>query len=758
MAFGSSARGFGRIGDGDEGYAAQAAEVSASPGDDAAVLREAAPDLRRAARGPAEAPREIITVAAVAANVPPVVDLNGEAVGTSTSVAYVENDNAVLLAPGATVSDADSQNFLGGSLRVEITAGRTAADQLLITPAGFFVEESTLYYNGEAIGTVQGGIDGSPLVITFTELVTPALAQELVRAIGFANSSEAPVAGSRTITFTLSDGDGGTSVPATAQVEVTSVDDEASAAPDSVNTAENLVLNGSVFADNGFGEDTDPDGTIQVTAVNGETARVGQTFELESGAKLRLNADGTFSYDPNGRFNSLPSTGSGAANSSTTDTFQYTITGGATTTVTVTVEGIESQNDQFAGDAEDNVITGTPFRDVMRVEQGGKDDVRGLAGNDTFYFGAEFNALDKVDGGTGIDSIILQGDYSAGLTFGTGTTSNIAGVETVSLVPGHFTDFGGSGEAFYSYSLIMLDANVAAGATFKVNGFYLRETENFTFNGVAEGSGRFILLAGQGVDDLTGGGGNDIFVFGHDGRFGLGDAVEGGGGYDSIYLRGDYALDFLEAPTGTFRGIESITLGWAADDQFVSGGDGEFDYDIVWADEMLDDGVTVTVNGSGLAANETMIFDGGDESDGRFRLFGGAAADSLTGGEKDDLIYGGLGADDLEGGLGADRYVYYAPAESTDDGFDTIFGFEHGVDLIDLSVIDADSRTAANEGFTFVGAAPLTGAGQLRAERIGVETNLWRIEADVTGDGEADFVLEVLVGGTDALTSADFVF
>ena len=68
--------------------------------------------------------------------------------------------------------------------------------------------------------------------------------------------------------------------------------------------------------------------------VNGSADNVGAATNLASGAVLTLNADGTFSYDPNGAFEAL------AAGETATDTFTYSIVDlgnqGATATATVT--------------------------------------------------------------------------------------------------------------------------------------------------------------------------------------------------------------------------------------------------------------------------------------------------------------------------------------------------------------------------------------------------------------------------------------
>ena len=693
------------------------------------------------------------------ANDPPVIDLNGADPGTSASLSYAEGQPVTPVAPTATVTDPDSPaDFAGGTLTVAITTGGNPSDALRLTGA-FTVEDGDLIYAGSImVGTWGGGTDYlTPLVVTFNANATPAIVEELVRSIGFLSLSEATVSGSRILTYTLSDGDGGTSNAATATITVTADDDAAIAIDDHVATSETQVYTGNVLVDNGFGPDIDPDGPpIQVTQVNG-MAVVGQTITLTSGARLRLNADGSFTYDPNGQFNALAAVDSGAANTSASDQFTYTITGGATATVTVLVNGEGGNGDVALGDGGDNIIFGTEAPDQFRLQQGGGDQVVGLGGNDGFYFGAAFTPADFVNGGGGNDVLILQGDYSAGITFGTGTVSNIVSIEAISLVPGYITFYGDTAGNFYNYNLTMLDSNVAAGATLKVNGNFLRLGESFTFDGSAETDGSFLIFAGGCTDHLVGGAKGDLFVFGHDGRFEAFDYVDGGAGYDVFYLRGDYTIDFNDFGfDSSLANIESIGLISATDTQFVSGGDGEFDYDITWNDDLLDAGLTLAVNGSRLTHNETMIFDGSWETDGSFRIFGGAADDVLIGGCNDDLIYGGLGADTLIGNCGADIFRYYSTAESNQDGQDVIIDFESG-DLIDLVRIDAISGTAVDDAFTFIGSAAFSNqAGQLRAVQAGL-SGLWTVSGDTNGDGNADFQIIVGVFDNHPIVGADFL-
>jgi VCBS repeat-containing protein len=74
--------------------------------------------------------------------------------------------------------------------------------------------------------------------------------------------------------------------------------------------------------------------TLTVNAVNGSAANVGKQIALPSGALVTLNADGSYTYNPNGAFNSL------SAGQSATDSFTYTAVdarGLRTNTATVTI-------------------------------------------------------------------------------------------------------------------------------------------------------------------------------------------------------------------------------------------------------------------------------------------------------------------------------------------------------------------------------------------------------------------------------------
>jgi Ca2+-binding RTX toxin-like protein len=413
--------------------------------------------------------------------------------------------------------------------------------------------------------------------------------------------------------------------------------------------------------------------------------------------------------------------------------------------------------DTIRGSAGNDRVESGAGRDMLRLEQGGDDQAYGGGDVDSFYFGGAFTAADKVDGGEDRDALILQGHYA--LTLGTGS---IAGIESISLLSGLNAGFGDAAGNPYSYDLTLADGNVAAGALMKINGSNLLAGENFTLNASAETDAPLQVFAGFGTDTFTGGQQGDAFIFGHDGRLGAGDRVDGGGGYDVVYLRGDYTLDFNAAGFETaFTNVESLAILTSANSEFAGGGDGDFDYTITWADGLLAAGATFTVNASRLQAHETFTFDGSREMDGVLRVFGGASADTLTGGGWSTQLHGGGGADVLNAGTGADIFRYSNVAESNAGTRDVIHGFAAGIDRIDVNRVDAKTSTAdLNEAFIFIGANAFAAAGpnepgQLRT--YNVSGNLWRVEGDVNGDGVADLVIDVHVEAGQPLTAADFI-
>ncbi len=282
------------------------------------------------------------------------------------------------------------------------------------------------------------------------------------------------------------------------------------------------------------------------------------------------------------------------------------------------------------GTAGDDNLSGTSGDDNFLLFQGGNDTVNAGAGNDVFHMGAALNAGDKLDGGTGKDAVILNGNYSAGVVFNADTITNI---EVIALVAGH------------SYNLTTNDGNVAAGQMLLVRGDTLGSGDTLTFDGSAELDGKFAIIGGAGDDTLTGGSRHDVFDLAQGGNdtarggggndtFDMGaaltaaDQIDGGTGVNTLVLEGDYSAGLTLAAT-TINAIETIS---------VAGG---FNYNLITNDANVASGATLTVDASALTGGHTLAFNGAAETDGNFLFKFGAgfvAADSLTGGVGNDTL------------------------------------------------------------------------------------------------------------------------
>ena len=124
---------------------------------------------------------------------------------------------------------------------------------------------------------------------------------------------------------------------ATVTITITGVNDAPVAVDDTGTTDEDSAL---LVSDPGvLGNDTDAEGdTLTVAEVNGVVANVGPRVTLTSGALLTLNADGSYTYDPNGQFESLDD------GQSDTDSFTYKANDGDAdsneATVMITINGV----------------------------------------------------------------------------------------------------------------------------------------------------------------------------------------------------------------------------------------------------------------------------------------------------------------------------------------------------------------------------------------------------------------------------------
>ena len=197
----------------------------------------------------------------------------------------------------------------------------------------------------------------------------------------------ADVTRATSITYTVSDGNGGTAT-ATLMVTVTGVNDAPVAADDSGTTHKDRVLiveypeqasgfsinRPLLYNDNDLENDPLSITAVGSTADNQAASNVGQPIEGTGGGEFTVSADGTYSFDPDTDFDDL------AAGATRTTSVEYTVSDGqggtATATLTVTVDDLLITTDDIGVTDADSVLTvadgatgtATPFADdIMRT-------------------------------------------------------------------------------------------------------------------------------------------------------------------------------------------------------------------------------------------------------------------------------------------------------------------------------------------------------------------------------------------------------
>ncbi|MGH6872931.1 MAG: beta strand repeat-containing protein [Rhizomicrobium sp.] len=389
------------------------------------------------------------------------------------------------------------------------------------------------------------------------------------------------------------------------------------------------------------------------------------------------------------------------------------------------------------GGAGDDILNGGALSDTINITKGGDDIARGFGGDDTINAGAALTAADTIDGGAGSDTLILDGDFSSGVTFGTTTMVN---VETLQFDAGH------------SYDLTTNDATVASGQTLTVDATALGASDVLTFDGSAETDGSFVFEFGadfSASDSIDGGAGNDTLILaGGSSGLTLDDThvqsvetvtLADGASYDNLAIAGDIASGGnLTIDASALTGTNAVTLdltaatsaetfftGGAGDDtvvysddsfggaygydggagfntiEFTTGGPDEFISATYMANLdkiVLDDdagqdiivdgdpshGGTLAIDGSALTAADGAQVNFSASTVANLQIIGGAGDDTFDAGgafTPADSIDGGTGNDtlDLNGDYGGDSLVLSATSFTNIDTLKLEAGHSYAV-------------------------------------------------------------------------------
>lgn len=234
-------------------------------------------------------------------------------------------------------------------------------------------------------------------------------------------------------------------------------------------------------------------------------------------------------------------------------------------------------------------------------------------------------------------------------------------------------------------------------------------------------TGGFTIANGVVIENATGGSGNDTLVGNAlanvlDGGQGA-DRMSGGGGNDTYIVDNvrDVITEAAGGGTDTEQASVSVTLGREVEILVLTG--------------------SANLSGIGNGSANT--------------LFGNSGNNVLNGGSGNDILIGGLGVDTLTGGKGSDVFQFQLGDSGVGAGLrDVVTDFRSG-DLIDLSLMDANSLLDGVQAFNLIGAAPFSGLGGELRFAAGV------LSGDIDGNHVADF--EIALTGVRSFTTAMLV-
>lgn len=316
------------------------------------------------------------------------------------------------------------------------------------------------------------------------------------------------------------------------------------------------------------------------------------------------------------------------------------------TTLTLNVKATElAGNDYINAGSGNDIVYGQDGDDVI-LGGDGNDILFGGAGNDYINGG---KGADRIDGGAGDDVIVMEAEDFSQNSFITEIVNGGSGFDTVIIQ-------GNKGISF-DMGLTNIESFIGGDGNDNIIGSEFSD----------------IIRGGKGADTYYTLDGDDIvYIDGEDIKAKSGNFIDTGDGYDKIYIEDSIGVDFDVADTNAEEIISGsgndILRNSKNDNITIYGMDGD---DIIFASsgvDILDGGTgndTLDYSNSNSGVNVNILTNtvsGGYATGDTIRNFenivGTKYDDNLTGNNKDNIFYAGAGNNIINGMGGVDTVVF----------------------------------------------------------------------------------------------------
>ena len=445
-------------------------------------------------------------------------------------LSYTENQAAMSVSPGLTLTDIDSPTMTHATVAVG---------------AGFAAGQDVLGFANQS--GISGVYDAATGVLSLSGSATQAQYQTALRSVTYSNSSDSPSTADRTINFTVDDGSGQSNLSNTVQgkIIVMAVNDAPRGAATAVLTAGTEDTAYTVSAANllaGF-SDVDAGDTLSVSGLT------------PSNGTLVNNGNGTYTITPTANFNGAVA-------------LSYNVVDGHGGSIAATQSYTLTPVNDLA------IISGTSNGTV--TEDAALTAAGTLTVSDVDTGEAHFQVQANVAGLHGTFSIDAAGQWTYNLN---NAAANVQALNTGESVTDSFTALSQDGTASQVVSVNILGANdnyvpiISGISTSSVHATLASSTSSFdavkTFS--VSGSANFDVTTADvnndGTIDIVAAGSNgpvSVLLGNGIGGFAAAKVSQGTTGYTLnstlADFNGDGKIDILEAKSDTTNSV-SVLLG-----------------------------------------------------------------------------------------------------------------------------------------------------------------------------------------------------